>query len=697
MTPGPFKRIALILLSAVLLGLSLHHGFGNAWLSQYTYASGTSDPPLAGLANSAAAHTTTAPPSGAAGIPAGIQAAPQTAKPPAPAAPVQPDSVQPDAEQTLSKRVVQYNMHVALREDIRYLDGSQTVTWTNPGKKTVSELYFHLYPNAFQSEKSTFMRESGGQLRGDKATVDGQGYMKLLTLQTLEGESLLPRLHYVQPDDGNTDDYTLTKLKLPVPVAPGKSVTLSMTYEVKLPEVFARMGYSGSFVMAGQWFPKLAVYETAGTRGRTNEGWNVHQYHGDSEFYSDFGLYSAQITVPENFKVASTGIQTKEAVTQNGKSVYPFYAEDVHDFAWSASPDFIYAEDTLSGTGIPGVRIKLYMDPAHEGLKDRYMHAAKSSLSKYAEWYGEYPYSTLSIVVPPKGANGAGGMEYPTLVTALAADSDNPGYSLERTVVHEIGHQYWYGMVASNEFEEAWLDEGFTSYAEDKVMENAYGVEPNLAMEASYITAPAPLKQPSWAYHNSDEYAENVYMRAKLVLVGIEKQVGAKTMQKIMRTYFQKYKFKHPTTSDFQRVVEQVTKEKWQDYFHQYVYGSLMADFSVEAIRVNEVQKDGQTAYESTVLIKRNGGQNGPIPLVFSFTDGETISKIWDAAESHMEYKVMHAAPLAWVAVDPKNSNVLDNRHINNFMRAEVPEQSRIRWSLGLTKLIEGLLASVGW
>lgn len=267
-------------------------------------------------------------------------------------------------------------------------------------------------------------------------------------------------------------------------------------------------------------------------RGRTAEGWNVHQYHGNSEFYSDFGIYSVRINVPENYTVAATGFQTKPIEIKEATKIYQFYADDIHDFAWSASPDFVYEETAYSDTGIPGVRIKLYLDPAHADLKDRYMHAAKSALSSYAKWYGEYPYSTLSIVVPPKGANGAGGMEYPTLITAFAAENDNPGYDLERTVVHEIGHQYWYGMVASNEFEEAWLDEGFTSYAEDKVMETAYGLEPNLRMEASYMTNPAPLKQQSWSYASHSQYAENVYLRAKLVLIGIENQVGSRTMQK---------------------------------------------------------------------------------------------------------------------------------------------------------------------
>ncbi|WP_042171054.1 M1 family metallopeptidase [Paenibacillus gorillae] len=671
MTPRHVKRLLLFTLTAVLLGLSIQQGFGHAWQSQYTYA----------LAPAAKA------------VP---QSVPTSAKPSA-AAPAAPDI--PEAKpQALSKRVVEYHINVALQNDSRSLYGEQTVTWTNPGKKTVSELYFHLYPNAFLNDKTTFMKESKGKLREDKATSASQGYMKLNALETMEGESLLPRLHYVQPDDGNTNDFTLAKLKLPVPVAPGKSVTLSMSFEVKLPEVFARMGYSGSFVMAGQWFPKLAVYETADMRGRTSEGWNIHQYHGNSEFYSDFGIFSVNIQVPESYTVAGTGFQTKTPVsTGKGEHVYQFYADDVHDFAWAASPDFVYVEDTLSGTGIPGVRIKLYLDPAHEAFKDRYMHAAKSALTKYAQWYGDYPYSTLSVIVPPKGANGAGGMEYPTLVTAFAAENDNPGYSLERTIVHEIGHQYWYGMVASNEFEEAWLDEGFTSYAEDKVMESEYGVIPNLPLEASYITNPAPLKYPSWAYDSHNHYAENVYMRAKLVLVGIENQIGTRMMQKVMRTYFQKYKFKHPSSGDFQRVVEQVTKQKWHDYFNQFVYHNQMADFSIEAVQVRPVEQDGKPMFESTVLVKKNGGNIGSVPIVMQFKDGTSMSKEWDAQDSHIQYKVVHDSPLAWAAVDSEYRNVLDNKHINNFMLAELPETKRTRWNLSIAKLIEGLLGTLSW
>ncbi|MBW7461964.1 M1 family peptidase, partial [Paenibacillus sepulcri] len=137
-------------------------------------------------------------------------------------------------------------------------------------------------------------------------------------------------------------------------------------------------GYMGDFVMAGQWFPKLAAYETVGTRGRTTEGWDAHQYHGNSEFYSDFGIYSVKINVPASYKVAATGFQTKPAAADNNRKIFSFYADDVHDFGWSASPDFVYAEEPFSTDNVPGVRIKLYLDPLHAKFKDRYMHAAKS-------------------------------------------------------------------------------------------------------------------------------------------------------------------------------------------------------------------------------------------------------------------------------------------------------------------------------
>lgn len=660
-------RIALTAAAAVLAFALFGQDFRSAWLSRYTYASSFADPKPAGQ---------------------------PAAQPPASSV---PETVQKPKPAALSRRIVEYHIDVRLDAEKKTLHGEQTVTWTNPGAKTVSEIYFHLYPNAFESPLTTFMRESGGRLRNDRAVPESVGNITLRSIIAEDGENLLPRLQYVSPDDGNPNDRTLARIRLSQPVPPGGSVTLRIKFDVKLPRVFARMGYAGDFVMAGQWYPKIAVYETRGTRGRKQEGWNAHQYHGNSEFYGDFGIYSVKIRVPENYKTAATGFLADMPKIGNGVKTYHYYAEDVHDFAWAASPDFLYHEESYAAKGIPGVRIKLYLDPLHAHLRERYMHAAKSSLAKFAEWYGAYPYSTLSIVVPPKGAGGAGGMEYPTLITAASAEEENPGFGLERTVVHEIGHQYWYGMVATNEFEEAWLDEGFTSYAEDKAMEAIYGITPNLPVEAVWLTDPAPLDQVAWKYRSHEHYAENVYLRAKLVLLGIERRAGERTMRSIMRTYFQTYKFKHPSTRDFQRIVEKVTGAEWDDYFEAFVYGAETADVAIDAIRIEPAESGGRRLYESVVSLSRTGAYTGPVAVAMQFADGSTATHIWDDDRDRAEIRVARPHPVVWAAADPNRTNLLDNRMYNNFMKAELPRTTRNRWNLGAAKVLETIIARFGW
>lgn len=623
--------------------------------------------------------------------------APNTAKPPETSTQVpQKESVQNPTAEVLSKRVVEYHLDVSLDTNEKVLRGSETLTWTHPGKNTVTELYFHLYPNAFSSMDTTFMKESGGKLRNDTMPTGGFGSMTLTELETTDGLSLMHRIQYVQPDDGNSKDTSLIKVRLPRPVKGGESITLNMKFEVKLPQIFARMGAADNFVMAGQWFPKISVYEPAGLRGRTTEGWNLHQYHGNSEFYADFGIYNVRIHVPESYIVAATGFPIKSAKILKGEKIYQFYADDVHDFAWSASPDFIVAEKPFSSSEVPGVRIKLYLDPAHKNMKDRYFYAAEAALKYFSKWYGPYPYSTLSIIVPPESGNGAGGMEYPTLITAFGAKDDSPGYELERTVIHEIGHQYFYGMIASNEFEEAWLDEGFTSYAEDKLMEQEFGITPNLPVQAAIIS-PATLTQEAWKYGSQDLYAQNVYYRGKLVLKGIERQVGTQTMNKIMTTYTKKYRFGHPSTRDFQKVVEQVTHASWQTYFNQYVYGKQMTDFSIDNITVQKKISSSGTLYESNVTVSRQDGNYPNIPLLFTFADGHTLQKIWNGTGDSTQFKLQYKSPISWAMIDPQYTLVLENKYINNYLKADLDAKKVSRWNISVTKLMETLLGSLSW
>jgi hypothetical protein len=621
-------------------------------------------------------------------------------KPFAPAQDMQSDPNQPlvkPVPKPLSNRIVEYHMNVQYLPDSKELLGQQTLTWKNPGSLPVRELYLHLYPNAFESKNTTFMKESGGKLRQDKSRNNNYGSMRLLSVKSLEDVDLTMRMEFVQPDDGNRDDHTLLKIILPQAVNPNEKITIKTEFKVELPFVFARMGYVGDFVMAGQWFPKVAVYEPVGTRGRTVEGWNLHQYHGNSEFYADFGIYDVRIKVPSSYTVAATGFPLKSPVDDGKVKSYQFYADDVHDFAWSASPDFKYYEEPFSAPQVPGVKIKLYLDPKHDALKNRYLYAAKKALSRFSQWYGSYPYSTLSIVVPPDGGNGAGGMEYPTLVTGWSASEATPDLELERVLVHEIGHQFFYGMVASNEFEEAWLDEGFTTFAEDKIMESDFGVISNLPVEASYMTSPHPLKLNAWDYSSHSEYADNVYTRSKLVLKAIERQIGTADMNRLMQTYFSRWKFKHPTTSDFQKTVEDVTKSNWSEFFNQYVYGGLMVDYAVDSLKSRLVKSNGSPSYESTVLITRLGGVSPSVPVHFHFADGTGLDKVWDGKEASIEYKLTHVAPIDWVKIDPAYTLVLENKHINNYMRTSIDEKWNIRLQLGTVQVLEALFNWIAW
>ena len=212
----------------------------------------------------------------------------------------------PAAAQSLpekSDQVVQYRISVTLDPATRQLAGKQTLTWRNPSATdAVSELQFHLYLNAFKNTKSTFMKESGGQLRGDEMAKDGWGWIDITSIRTASGADLKPTLAFIQPDDGNKDDQTVIRATLPEAVPPGGSITLEMAFTSKLPQVFARTGYKDDFYLVGQWFPKLGVYEPAGMRGRETGGWNCHQFHATSEFYADFGSYAVDITVPARLR-----------------------------------------------------------------------------------------------------------------------------------------------------------------------------------------------------------------------------------------------------------------------------------------------------------------------------------------------------------------------------------------------------------
>ena len=458
-------------------------------------------------------------------------------------------------------------MQVGLDPVGKTLDGREHLIWRNPSGDTVTELRFHLYLNAFKNNRTTFMRESGGQLRGDHAGNKPQdwGWIDVASIQAA-GVDLRPGSRFIQPDGNDPSDETVLLVPLARPVPPHGEIALDIAFRAKLPKIFARTGFVRDYFLVGQWFPKIGVYEPAGMRERKSGGWNCHAFHANSEFYADYGNYDVSMTVPSKFIVGATGKRTSEQ--RNGDKVtYRYLQNNVHDFAWTADPRFLVTEfafdpnkDVPAGwsaraaeelgmseaeIALKPVAVRLLLQPGHERARERYLRSTREALSFYGLWYGAYPYDTLTVVDPPEDGEGSGGMEYPTFITG-GSPSEYLHWPLEKVrevelvTIHEFGHQYWYGMVGSNEFEESWLDEGLNTDSEFRTMALAYGPrdvaelpggigvdEMSLAHgEYGHLKNLDPIRRCAWCYFSNGSYGVNSYPKVGLFMAQLRNDLA---------------------------------------------------------------------------------------------------------------------------------------------------------------------------
>ena len=586
------------------------------------------------------------------------------------------------AQDTLqSRRRVAYRIDATLHPETRTVTGTELVTWRNPADHPVGELQFHLYLNAFRNERSTFMRESGGRHRGfaaDSTAWGGITIDRLRLTSTLPAVTLTDRLRFIQPDDDNEDDRTVAALTLPRPVPPGGTATLRIEFTAKLPKIFARTGwvekYDGSlFFMVAQWFPKLGVYEVPGQRYVPEDAergaWNTHQFHANSEFYADFGTYDVTMTVPQDYVVGATGRRVRERSTDSTRTL-TYHAQNVHDFAWTASPEFEVYTDQWRG-----VKLRLLLQPEHDGQVQRHFEAAKTGMRYFSEWVGEYPYGTLTLV---DGLGGSNGMEYPTLITC-GTTYMLPSWLrfLEMVTIHEFGHQYFYGLIASNEAEEAWLDEGINSYLEGRIMDTAYGpgsmidlpglrvsgFEVHHAGYAENNPSQGVTYQRSWRYHGG--YAKASYSKPATVLRTLERYLGWPTMQELLHTYYRRWRFRHPTTRDFIQVAEDVSGEDLGWFFDQFIYGTEVVDYAVDSIVV-ERPDSLRGGYVSEVRVRRQDDGIFPMPLRVRFEDGRTQTLAWDGKAQWKTFAFTSSAPVVEAFLDPKHVAWLETDRLDN-------------------------------
>lgn len=285
-----------------------------------------------------------------------------------------------------SNKIANYTINVSLHPESKTLKGSQKLTWTNTSNVTVKELHFHMYLNAFKDANSTFMKGSGGMLRSDKADTSEKinfGNIKISKIILNGKENLFSSMKFIQPDDLNTKDQTVLLVKLPYAINPNETAVLDIDFVSKLPKIFARTGWAANdYFFAGQWFPKIGVLEK-------NGNWNCHQFHADTEFYSDFGSYKVQITAPKTFIVAATGQKMAQTKLKNNQIVHTYEIENVHDFAWTASPHYVEFAEIHKG-----IELKAYMQPEHKSKAPRYFESVKNAIDFMEKHVGKYPHKS---------------------------------------------------------------------------------------------------------------------------------------------------------------------------------------------------------------------------------------------------------------------------------------------------------------
>jgi len=546
--------------------------------------------------------------------------------------------------------------------------------------------------------------------------------MKVLTSDYLEETDITSSIEFVQPDDDNEFDQTVIRVRLPNPVPPQKEIQIVIDFETKLPQTIRRTGYYQDYFFVAQWFPKIGVFQDG--------VWNCHQYHSRSEFFADYGIYDVNITVPNEYIVGATG-EERTAVPNGDETTYNYFQESVHDFAWTASKDYI---ETIENYALPSgknVEITLLVMKEHKDQTDRYRNATKYAIKYYSEWYGDYPYSTVTVV-DPAFRIGAGGMEYPTFFTGGTNWINwwNGVLRPEGVTVHEFGHGYFYGLIGNNEFEDAWLDEGFNSFAESEVMDAAYG--PN-HMEMRYFGFPVMFKdvkyeqrfnglrryrgyastdiiqRNAWDYmDNGQTYTVNAYDKPELMLRTLKNYLGKEVFDEIMMTYSQRWWYKHPKPEDFFRVVNEVSGKDMTWFFDQFVYGSDVLDYSIDKISseaetepvgiftkwgreyvkeetesdtVAEAEETEEEIYISEVLVRRLGGVKMPVDVLIKFDNGETILEEWDGQYRWKKFTYKKKAKITSVVVDPEHKYVIDINYTNNSKIMKKDCNSSLKWA----------------
>ena len=629
-----------------------------------------------------------------------------------------------------SARNANYDIKLTLDHKAKKIEATETLIFINHSPVPIEEVRLYMYLNAFKNSNSTFLKGASnifGQSFTDRK-ADEWGFIHISKAEQ-RGSGIVNGMKYIQPNDDNKDDQTVLQVPLNQPIAPGDTLFLDMEFTAKLPRIIARTGYSDKDYHAFlHWFPQAGVFE----QNRTGEwGWNCHQFFRTTEFYADFGNYDVEMRLSNHLKIGASGCKIKDEDNGDGTRTVKYHVDDVIDYAWVCYPEFEEHIDQWEH-----VEIKAMVPIEHRTLAPRLIQAAKNALEYLDENVGEYPFPTLTIIDPPLHGLRSGLMEYPTLITGGSAYGAPKGFrGVESLIVHEFAHQYFMMMLASNEKEEAWLDEGFVTYYEDRIGINYYGEkhsqmdlfgihQGNREMSRAEYTsmgnhASGATADQGWV-NKTTRSRELVYQKTGTMLVTLERMIGLETMNKLIKTYFEKWKFKHPRGEDFIAVaLEVVEKEKGiemrntvESLLRQSIYEASYCDYQMTFAFSNKKttpmgllekgdslvfnQAETLETYHNSVRVDRKGELILPTEIEIIFKNGEKKIIEWDGKEPSKLFEFESTSKILSAHLDPEQKIYLDI-DLNNNSYTWKPETSVFKkYAFKVMFWVQNVLQSAG-
>jgi hypothetical protein len=571
---------------------------------------------------------------------------------------------------------VKYNIDVKLNDKTHYLSAFQSLVYLNNSPDTLSHIYMHLWPNAYQDDT-----QLAKQLLEDDETLlyfnEKQYTGKIDSLDfKVNGKGVLWGTMENYPD--------IAKLELKQDLFPGDSITITTPFRVKVPVgVVSRLGhieediakngklFNEKSYQISQWYPKPAVFDSI--------GWHRLPYLNTGEFYSEYGSFNVSITTPLDYTIAATGNQIKSTKKSETKTV-SFFQNNVHDFAWFVDNDWITekSEVTLPHTGRVVETISRYKR-INASLWENSVKYIDSAVYYYSLWVGDYPYKVCTAV--DGGITAGGGMEYPTIT--VIGDAINRA-SLEQVILHEVGHNWFYGVLGTNERLHPWMDEGINSYYERRYYEEVNktasiadfttnlirlivkdSIPKNKEMHAMMYEIMAsrnidlPINYPAVEY-SSLNYGSIVYAKTAIAFNYLEKYLTKPVFDACMQEYYNAWKFRHPEPKDLEKIFTNATTKNLDWFFKDLLSTTYQIDYRISSAQFNEATRKFE------LIISNRGDIASPV-VVSAIRGGKVIRTVW--------YDGFHGKALLDFPNEEYDEIVIDYYH-------DIPEINRSNNSL---------------